>query len=589
MMKRTLFLLSTLLITACSGTPSAPPPCADDSFCPTGSYCDRAGGKCSPIPSGFEVTLAPATPITAGKTVKLSTTSLGGVTWSVQEADGGTIDADGTYHAPATPGTYHVIATSTADPSKKATVAMTVAPVPLAPVLQAAAVVTAGAGGLAASVTGPQDGMTFAWTIQGGALPGATTGPAVSYSAGTGASLTLTCTATNVAGDSAQNSRVVAVAPVPPVPVITAKSPVTVGKGGLIASISAPSAAMTYAWTITGGSFTTPATGTSVTWSVDALATQVLLSATSTNAAGAKSAAGTLTIPTVTLADTTVTLAPYVTRGKPGLQASAPVQAGCTYAWSINAGLITAGDTNDTVTFTAPADSSASVTLTVTITNAAGDPATGFNTSTVVDSVLPVNFQVPATVTTNQGGYAASISLPQPNVAYTWSATNATINTSTSGSSIQFTAGNIGPYTLKVTGVNLAGDAVDSSYLGSVGPVIVVTTSGGVVINTISPGVTYTATVPAAYLPYDWTQSSANVTILTGAGTNTITFKAAAVPAIPVRLEVTLTTPGGDKATGAKTLILVALDPAITVTTAGGAATNSISQGVTYTAKAGAG
>jgi hypothetical protein len=40
------------------------------------------------------------------------------VRWSVQEAEGGTIDASGNYTAPATPGTYHVVATSVADGSR---------------------------------------------------------------------------------------------------------------------------------------------------------------------------------------------------------------------------------------------------------------------------------------------------------------------------------------------------------------------------------------------------------------------------------------------------------------------------------------
>ncbi len=40
------------------------------------------------------------------------------VTWKVQEANGGTITSAGVYTAPLLTGTYHVIATSSADPSK---------------------------------------------------------------------------------------------------------------------------------------------------------------------------------------------------------------------------------------------------------------------------------------------------------------------------------------------------------------------------------------------------------------------------------------------------------------------------------------
>jgi|GEM_PF-847583 len=48
------------------------------------------------------------------------------VTWSVQETTGGTINKSGTYIAPGTPGTFHVMATSQADSLKSTTIAVTV-------------------------------------------------------------------------------------------------------------------------------------------------------------------------------------------------------------------------------------------------------------------------------------------------------------------------------------------------------------------------------------------------------------------------------------------------------------------------------
>jgi len=42
-------------------------------------------------------------------------------TWAVEEAEGGTITPEGQYTAPARPGTYHVTATSTLDPTVSAT------------------------------------------------------------------------------------------------------------------------------------------------------------------------------------------------------------------------------------------------------------------------------------------------------------------------------------------------------------------------------------------------------------------------------------------------------------------------------------
>lgn len=48
------------------------------------------------------------------------------VSWDVVEPDGGNVEDDGTYYAPGTPGTFHVKATSVADPRRSATATVTV-------------------------------------------------------------------------------------------------------------------------------------------------------------------------------------------------------------------------------------------------------------------------------------------------------------------------------------------------------------------------------------------------------------------------------------------------------------------------------
>jgi hypothetical protein len=52
------------------------------------------------------------------------------VTWSVMESTGGSVSVDGTYTAPSTNGTYHVIATSVADTTVSATATVTVTSTP---------------------------------------------------------------------------------------------------------------------------------------------------------------------------------------------------------------------------------------------------------------------------------------------------------------------------------------------------------------------------------------------------------------------------------------------------------------------------
>lgn len=50
-----------------------------------------------------------------------------GVDWSIQEgSEGGSLDSSGNYTAPVIPGTYHVVAASKEDPTRKATVTITV-------------------------------------------------------------------------------------------------------------------------------------------------------------------------------------------------------------------------------------------------------------------------------------------------------------------------------------------------------------------------------------------------------------------------------------------------------------------------------
>lgn len=78
------------------------------------------------------VSVSPATAnLTAGGSVQLTAAVTGStnttVTWSVQEgAAGGAVGSTGLYTSPSSAGTYHVVATSVADTTKKATATVTV-------------------------------------------------------------------------------------------------------------------------------------------------------------------------------------------------------------------------------------------------------------------------------------------------------------------------------------------------------------------------------------------------------------------------------------------------------------------------------
>ena len=88
------------------------------------------------------------------------------VAWSVQEATGGSVDADGTYTAPATAGTYHVVATSHADPTKSSAAAVSVSvPSVIARTPSTAALQTGASLKFQASVSGTKD-TVVAWSVQ---------------------------------------------------------------------------------------------------------------------------------------------------------------------------------------------------------------------------------------------------------------------------------------------------------------------------------------------------------------------------------------------------------------------------------------
>lgn len=93
------------------------------------------------------------------------------VTWSIVEgASGGTITSGGVYTAPTVEGTYHVLATGVADPTKSATAPVTVvAPVAITP--NPATVATGGTQLFTASVRS-SGSTTMTWSVVEGAAGG---------------------------------------------------------------------------------------------------------------------------------------------------------------------------------------------------------------------------------------------------------------------------------------------------------------------------------------------------------------------------------------------------------------------------------
>jgi len=92
-------------------------------------------------------------------------TSNTAVIWSVQESGGGTVSTAGLYTAPATGGTFHVRATSVADPTKSASATVTVTAVSVAVSPTSASVIAGNTRQFTATVTGTSN-TAVTWSVQ---------------------------------------------------------------------------------------------------------------------------------------------------------------------------------------------------------------------------------------------------------------------------------------------------------------------------------------------------------------------------------------------------------------------------------------
>jgi len=169
------------------------------------------------------------------------------VTWSVQEGStGGTISASGLYKAPVTAGTYHVVATSQADPTKSATAAVTVSAVTVSITAASSTVYATMTDQFTATVTGPSN-TAVTWSIQEGSAGG-----------------TISASGLYTAPATAGTYHVVATSQADPTKSATAAVTVTVAAVSITAASSTVYATLTdqFTATVTGSS------NTAVTWSI---------------------------------------------------------------------------------------------------------------------------------------------------------------------------------------------------------------------------------------------------------------------------------------------------------------------------------
>ena len=167
-------------------------------------------------PPEVHLAIAPAEKtLTAGHRTGFSISPQGGpgarITWSVLEAGGGGIDGSGTYQAPATEGVYTIQAALEGSRGAVAQARVTVVPEPEKEI-SAPALVLPDAEEQTATIRPTPQG-SYYWAIKGGRITHGKRQNKVTFQAGPGNPLVLTCTVTNLAGDSIRVSRAIRIAP----------------------------------------------------------------------------------------------------------------------------------------------------------------------------------------------------------------------------------------------------------------------------------------------------------------------------------------------------------------------------------------
>lgn len=330
-----------------------------------------AFAACDSGPSGppVVVSVTPATiTLSVGAThvfaAAVSNITNTAVTWSVSEADGGTISATGVYVAPATPGIYHVRAASAARPASFTIATVTVVAAPAIASFTAAPLVI-GVGGASSLLASYSGGVGY---LSPGQVP-ITSGVALATGA-LNLSTQYLLVVKNEAGDSVTASLTVTVVTAAPViSSFSAQRPlITIGENAV------------FTWSITGAASISIDNGIGVVTTDSAthqpsVATTYTL--TATNLIGSSTARTTVTltydIPTIA----SFTASPIALRAGDSTQLRA-VYSGGTAVIDHAIGPVESGATS------AYRIVNATTTYTVRVTNVAGTVATRTVTVTTV-------------------------------------------------------------------------------------------------------------------------------------------------------------------------------------------------------------
>jgi len=328
-------------------------------------------------------------------------------------------------------------------------------PPPVATIAAPAGPVTAGDGGLQASVPA-QPGASYTWAVTNGSIVAGQGTETIVFQAGTPGAVELAVQVTNAAGDEVHGTHTLEAVPPPSAAIAVYSTIVTENASGYAASVQAQPGS-TYLWSIVNGTITAGQGTERIEFETGA-AGAMELAVTVTNAAG-RSASESLTLEAVPAPVPTITAPTIVSSGTSDLVASVPWQTRSTFTWSISNGTITSGQGTHEIRF--EAGGPGPLVLMATVANAAGDSAIGTRTVDVVPAP-------DATITLREGPlgeyqeYVASVP-DQPGAGYVWSVTGGTIESGHASPSITVRTGAPGELQLSVTVINAASDMASSS------------------------------------------------------------------------------------------------------------------------------
>ncbi|WP_163991816.1 hypothetical protein [Pyxidicoccus caerfyrddinensis] len=413
-------------------------------------------------------------------TAEVSGSSITAVQWSVEGGDAnGLVSSTGVYLAPHKSGTFTVTATSVADPTKKASAAVTVEPVVVEDVVVAVTPATAtttwgGSVSLTAGVTGTNN-LTVLWSVEGGDANGFVSSTGV-YRA-PNKSGTFTVTATSVADPSKKASAAVTVNPVVVDEVVVAVSPktATVAQDGsvhLSAEVTGTNLTAVQ-WAVEGGdeNGTVSSTGT---YRAPRRAGTFTVTATSV-ADASKSDSATITVDPIIVPDVVVTVSPKTAtvsvNGSVSLSAEVTGASVTAVQWAV-----VGGDANGTVsstgTYRAPQQAG---TYTVTATSVAdaskSDSATITVNPIVVPDVVVTVSPKTATVSANGSVFLSAEVTGTSNTSVLWTVQGGDANGYVSTTGLYLAPNKSGTFT--VTATSVADPTKSDSATIRVDPIIV--------------------------------------------------------------------------------------------------------------------